>query len=85
LLLICYIKILILKQYIYLIFTNEPSMTSLSIVMEISFSIPMIDKLLNLFYNIDDDLNHVFILHIAEKLHSHVDELMGRVSATRIS
>ena len=47
------------------------------------FSILMIPKLLNLFCNIDD-LNHVFILLIAEKLYSHVDELMGKVSETGI-
>lgn len=47
----------------------------------------MINKLMNLFYNIND-LNHVFSLPIAEKLYVQnftcriVDELMGRVSAT---
>jgi len=49
------------------------------------FSILMIPKLLNLFCPQLDDLNYVFILLIVEKLCSHVNELMGRVSATCIS
>jgi hypothetical protein len=32
-----------------------------------------------------DDLSHVLILLIAEKLRSHVDKLIGKVSATCIS
>lgn len=49
--------------------------------LEISFSILMIAKMLNLFCNMED-LSHVLILFMAEKLRSHEAKLIGRVRAT---